>query len=173
MEPYFEHPERLPKNVEGPFYTLGERDSDGQWWSMCLQCDLPQNEAPTLLAPLTGTNDDTYFIRQPETDAEIEQACRAMEVCCTSALRYGGHDPKIIARLRVWIATMPLGPARHPPKQCMHPKQCMQPGLGGNGGESSHPAHSQDAQSHPFRIGMSHGLTSPSNPVAANQTWQS
>ena len=119
MEPYFEHPERLPKNVEGPFYTLGERDSDGQWWSMCLQCDLPQNEAPTLLAPLTGINDDTYFIRQPETEAEIEQACRAMEVCCTSALRYGGHDPKIIARLRGVDCDHALG-ASTPPAKAVH-----------------------------------------------------
>jgi hypothetical protein len=97
---YFEHPDRFPKNVPGPFYTLGDKGEDGVWCGRCLCCGLPENEAPTLLAPLSDSNDDTYFVQQPQTDQEIDAACWAVEVCCVNALRYGGRDPKILDRLR-------------------------------------------------------------------------
>jgi hypothetical protein len=80
---------RFEKNVAGDFYTTGE----------CLACDAPENEARDLLAPLEDDNFDTYFIKQPKTAEEIERACRAIEVCCVEALRYGGTNPKIIHRL--------------------------------------------------------------------------
>ena len=80
---------RFRKNVPGPFYTTGE----------CMACGAPEHEAPELLAPLIGGNYDTYFVRQPATPDEVERACRALEVCCAVALRYGGTDPKIIRRL--------------------------------------------------------------------------
>ena len=96
---YFNHPERFPKNAPGAFYTLGDIDSAGTWCGRCLSCNVPEEEAPTLLAPLTETNSDTYFIKQPETDEEVDQACCAIEVCCVDALRYGGKDQKILARL--------------------------------------------------------------------------
>ena len=82
-------PHRLEKNAPGPFYTTGE----------CMACEAPEVEAPDLLAPLEGENYDTYFVRQPETPEEVERACRAAEVCCVSAIRYGGTDPAIIRRL--------------------------------------------------------------------------
>ncbi len=81
--------EGFEKNVPGDFYTTGD----------CLACDCPEYEAPDLLAPLENGNYDTYFIKQPKTFEEIERACRAIEVCCVAALRYGGKDPKIIKRL--------------------------------------------------------------------------
>src|SRR5688572_29965821 len=80
---------RFSKNAPGPFYTTGG----------CAACGAPEAEAPELLAPLDDENFETYFIRQPETPAEIEQACRALEVCCLVTLRYGGQDPSIIRRL--------------------------------------------------------------------------
>ena len=87
MDQYTRH--RFRKNVPGPFYTTGD----------CLACDAPEHEAPDLLAPLIGDNLDTYFVRQPTTPDEVERACRALEVCCVIALRYGGTDPNIIRRL--------------------------------------------------------------------------
>lgn len=84
-----ETPRRFEKNVPGPFYTTGD----------CLACAAPEWEAPELLAPLEGGNYDTYFVRQPSTPEEVEKACRALEVCCVAALRYGGADPTIIRRL--------------------------------------------------------------------------
>lgn len=93
------HPERFPKNAPGAFYTLGSVGADGKWCGQCLSCTLPESEAPTLLAPLTDGNSDTYFTRQPETEEEIDQACSAAEVCCVDAIRYGGRDLAIIQRL--------------------------------------------------------------------------
>ena|SRR5881394_4171339 len=82
------HP-RHPRNAPGPFYTTGE----------CMACGAPEDEAPELLAALDDDNYETYFVRQPTTPEEVERACRAAEVCCVSAVRYGGADPAIIQRL--------------------------------------------------------------------------
>jgi ferredoxin len=81
---------RHPNNADGPFYTTGG----------CMACGAPEAEAPELFASLEGDNVDTYFIKQPTTPREIERACRAAEVCCVNAIRYGGHDPRILSRLR-------------------------------------------------------------------------
>lgn len=83
------HPERDKRNVDGDFYTI-----EGG----CLACMLPEGEAPTLL------NDDKdecdiFFVKQPQTKEEVEQACSAIDVCCTEALRYGGKNKEIIKRL--------------------------------------------------------------------------
>ena len=80
---------RLADSAPGPFYVRDE----------CLACGAPEAEAPDLLAPLDDDNLTTYFVRQPETPDEVERACRALEVCCVSALRYRGQDPAIIRRL--------------------------------------------------------------------------
>ena len=65
----------------------------------CLQCEAPEAEAPDLLAVISEDNPNTYFVRQPETEDEVERACMAARVCCTSAIRYGGKDKAIINRL--------------------------------------------------------------------------
>ncbi|MDM5180869.1 hypothetical protein PO883_27175 [Massilia sp. DJPM01] len=96
---HYLHPQRFPKNAEGPFYTTGSQLRNGIWCSDCMSCELPENEAPSLLAPLTNNNSDTYFVRQPVTGDDIDQACAAINVCCTGALRYGGCDPGILAKL--------------------------------------------------------------------------
>ncbi len=102
---YFKHPLRS-KNVEGPFYTTGSlcretsaKDSPMVWCGDCLACEAPEAEAPTLLAPLDDTNYNTYFVRQPSTPEEIEQAIMSARVCCVSAVRYGGTDREIISKL--------------------------------------------------------------------------
>ena len=103
---YFSHPNRFPKNIDGPFYTTGEQcpESDDPnalliWSNHCLACALPEAEAPELLAVLDDNNLNTYFVRQPETPEEIGHAISAALVCCTTALRYGGKDKSIIDRL--------------------------------------------------------------------------
>jgi hypothetical protein len=80
---------RLALNASGPFYTTGD----------CLACGMPEQEAPELLASIDGDNFQTYFVRQPQTPEEVERACSAIGVCCTAALRYGGTNPAVIARL--------------------------------------------------------------------------
>ncbi|MBB2145393.1 hypothetical protein GM921_07855 [Pedobacter sp. LMG 31464] len=74
-------------NVQGDFYV--EKDS-------CTLCGAPEVEAMGLMAHSAG---GCYFIRQPETEEEIEQAINAIAVSCVSAVRYGGTDQKIIKRL--------------------------------------------------------------------------
>ena len=80
---------RHPQNAPGPFYGTGG----------CTACGAPEAEAQELLAPLTATNDESYFVRQPATPAEVERACRALEVCCLGAFRYAGREPAVIRRL--------------------------------------------------------------------------
>jgi uncharacterized protein (TIGR02996 family) len=87
--PSHQHPARCSLTVAGPFYTCGT----------CLSCGAPEAEAPDLLAPLGPGQWTTYFLRQPQTAAEIERACQAAWVCCMCDVRYGGTDPLIIARL--------------------------------------------------------------------------
>ncbi len=103
---YFHHPNRFPKNIEGPFYTTGclspatgDKSSPLVWCCDCLWCEAPELEAPDLLAPLKDGNVDSYFIRQPSTQKEVERACMALMVCCVSAFRYGGKNRQIIERL--------------------------------------------------------------------------
>lgn len=51
------------------------------------------------MSPLTEDDPDTYFVRQPSTEAELEQAIAATEVCCVDAVRYAVTDPAILRRL--------------------------------------------------------------------------
>jgi hypothetical protein len=77
------HHPRFERNAPRPWYTTG----------FCTACGAPEAEAPALLAPLTDDNYHTYFVRQPTTPEEVEDACRTAQVCCLSALRYGGPGP--------------------------------------------------------------------------------
>lgn len=106
---YFQHPDRFPKNVSGPFYSLGVLTAEGKWCGQCLSCMAPESEAPTLLASLDDENSDTYFVRQPQSVHETEQACRAAEVCCVAAIRYGGRDPRVIRRLGAEYCDFEIG----------------------------------------------------------------
>ena len=79
----------LARNVSGPWYTTGG----------CMACGAPEAEAPTLFPAAETEELETFFVRQPSTDSEVEAACRAARVCCVNAVRYGGCDRKIIRRL--------------------------------------------------------------------------
>jgi len=48
----------------------------------------------------TEDQDHCFFLRQPRTPAELDQAILAMEGSEVCALRYRGNDPKILERLR-------------------------------------------------------------------------
>jgi hypothetical protein len=113
VERFAERPVRFPKNAPADFYTTGQ----------CCACNVPEEAAPDLLAPLEDGNLDTYFVRQPRTSDEIERACKAITVCCANALRYGGADPEIIRRLGNRHAhcdqVLPGGPVRFPGEPCV------------------------------------------------------
>jgi hypothetical protein len=100
---------RFHLNVVGPFYV-----EDG----MCITCGAPEHEAPTLMGSVEEPEHHCYFKRQPETPEEVEQAIRAVRVSCCQAVRYGGDDAEIRARIDApWPAPAPdewPAPARGP-----------------------------------------------------------
>jgi len=89
---------RYPNNVTGDFYTEGY-ELDGEWYGVCTACGLPEMEAPDLLAPLDESNSNTYFKKQARTEAEVQRAIAALEICCVDALRYGGKGKSILRQL--------------------------------------------------------------------------
>ena len=97
-EEWFKHPKRHPSNIGGPFYSLADC-SDEECHSECLDCDMPQEEARGLIQSLDGDNGDTYFIKQPSNEKELQEAISTTEVCCVNAIRYGGNDPEIIKQI--------------------------------------------------------------------------
>jgi hypothetical protein len=88
---------RHPRNAPGPFYC----DS-----RLCLSCGLPLQEAPDLMTSEVDEDGDKrcYFRRQPETEEELERACRAVEAACCGGVCYGGTDPRVLARLEAELA---------------------------------------------------------------------
>ena len=84
-------PQRVPENAPGDFYVEA---------NACTLCCLPHVEAPELLNDPGADFRECHFRRQPQNEAEVERACQAVAVSCVNGLRYGGNDPKVLARLR-------------------------------------------------------------------------
>ena len=85
-------PARFHLNAPGDFYVENQ---------MCIACQAPEHEAPDLMSHIE-TDDcgyHCYFKRQPQTPEEAERAILAVAVGCCGAVRYGGHDPRILERL--------------------------------------------------------------------------
>lgn len=74
-------------NVPGDFYT--EKDA-------CTLCGAPEDQAMGLMK---SSYEGCYFVRQPQTEQEIEYAITAVAVSCVGAVRYGGTDLEIIKKL--------------------------------------------------------------------------
>lgn len=84
-------PQRVPDNAPGDFYVEA---------GLCTRCCLVHGEAPDLLNDRDQPFEECFFRRQPRTPAEIDQAIGAISVSEMGALRYGGNDANIIAKLR-------------------------------------------------------------------------
>jgi hypothetical protein len=82
-------PDRHPLNAPGDFYVLN---------NMCISCEAPETEAPELMSHCAGDY-QCYFKRQPSTPDEVEHAILAVVVGCCGAVRYGGRDKAVIARI--------------------------------------------------------------------------
>lgn len=89
---YFVHPERAKENVAGAFYTV-DIGCD-------CACGIPEAIAPSLLATTEDRRYQTYFYKQPETDAELTAAIEAIASCGIHNIRYGGINREIIKRIR-------------------------------------------------------------------------
>jgi hypothetical protein len=81
--------DRTPKNVPGPFYVAKDE---------CIACRAPEVEARGLMS-FDDDHDSCFFNRQPMTPEEEYRAIRAIWASCCGAVRYGGSDPNVIARL--------------------------------------------------------------------------
>jgi hypothetical protein len=77
-----------PLNAPGDFYVEHQ---------MCIACQAPEHEAPELISH--DESNHCYFRRQPSTADELAHAIWAVAVGCCGAVRYGGRDPAVIARL--------------------------------------------------------------------------
>lgn len=84
-------PQRVPESAPGDFYVEA---------GLCTRCCLVHGEAPNLLNDQDQPFEECFFRRQPQTTEEIDQAIRAISFSEIGALRYGGTDPNIIAKLR-------------------------------------------------------------------------
>lgn len=82
-----ENLENSDLSAQGDFYNEGD----------CLVCGAPHAEAPTLIdyAP----DGRCYFKKQPQNEAELDQAIGALWVSCISAIRYRGTDEALLKRL--------------------------------------------------------------------------
>jgi len=49
---------------------------------------------------LSNRESHCFFARQPQSPAEIEGAIQAIGSSCCGALRYGGRDAVVLARLK-------------------------------------------------------------------------
>lgn len=84
-------PQRVPANAPGDFYVEA---------GLCTRCCLPHTEVPELLNDPEQPFEECFFRRQPQTPEEIDRAINAISMSEVCALRYGGTDPNIIAKLR-------------------------------------------------------------------------
>ena len=88
---YYLHPNRTKENCSGPFYTVDIGCDCG--------CGLPEEFAPSLLQNTNDRRRQTYFFKQPESQAEVELAINVVNLCPIHDIRYGGKDPEIIAQI--------------------------------------------------------------------------
>jgi len=66
----------------------------------CLSCGVSQEVAPTLVGWRDVQNStDCYWIRQPRTPDELEQAIKVVRAQELDCHRYAGTNPKIVRRL--------------------------------------------------------------------------
>ena len=80
------HPESAP----GDFYVV-----NGE----CISCGAPHAVAPDLIGWVNADADHCIWKKQPETEAELQQAFAAFDVCDVGCYRYAGSDPAIFTRI--------------------------------------------------------------------------
>jgi len=93
-----------PLSAPGDFYVI-----DGQ----CISCGAPHAVAPDLIGWATDDQLRCIWKRQPETEAEMQQAYNAFDASCIACYRYAGTNPAVIQRLgqEYCDQTLELAPA--------------------------------------------------------------
>jgi hypothetical protein len=76
-----------PRNAAGPFYIRSGE---------CMACGAPEGQAPTMMSH--DERGHCFFVRQPSTENEIDEAILGLWVSCCGAVRYRGQNGKILTR---------------------------------------------------------------------------
>jgi ferredoxin len=78
--------------AQGDFYVESEK---------CVACGASAAAAPDLIRfrEASQSTMGCYFIKQPSTSAEVDQAVAAIKASCDHAVRYRGNDPAILVRI--------------------------------------------------------------------------
>lgn len=79
----------VPQARRGTFYLQAD---------CCITCGVPQAEAPELVG-WTEQKASCYWIRQPETLAEVDKAINVLNSQEVGCHRYSGNDPYILSRV--------------------------------------------------------------------------
>lgn len=79
-----------PDSAPGEFYVV-----NGE----CLSCGAPHAVAPDLIGWADPNKDQCIWKKQPETEAEMEQAFAAFDASCVGCYRYAGCDPVVMERI--------------------------------------------------------------------------
>lgn len=67
----------------------------------CIGCGVPQSVAPDLVGWTNEHHPQCYWIKQPETAAELNQAIKLFRMQELGCHRYSGNDPAILQTLPV------------------------------------------------------------------------
>jgi len=88
--PFSQAKERHPLSVVADLYVKKR---------CCTACGVPDVTAPDLIGWTDEKVSHCYWRRQPETEAELEQAFKLLDHQELGCHRYAGTDPKIQARI--------------------------------------------------------------------------
>ncbi|HEV8145382.1 MAG TPA: hypothetical protein VGP79_03335, partial [Bryobacteraceae bacterium] len=78
------------QSAPGDFYVV-----NGE----CMSCGAPHEVAPDLIGWADAGLTHCIWKKQPETEAELQQALRAFDASCICGYRYAGSDPDIMVRI--------------------------------------------------------------------------
>jgi hypothetical protein len=65
----------------------------------CLSCGVPQSVAPDLVGWTSENSPQCYWIKQPETAAELNQAIKLFQTQELGCHRYSGNNPALLQKL--------------------------------------------------------------------------
>jgi hypothetical protein len=65
----------------------------------CMSCGVPQTVAPDLVGWTNEIHPQCYWLKQPESAAELDQAIKLFQTQELGCHRYSGHDPAILGKL--------------------------------------------------------------------------
>ncbi len=80
----------------------------------CINCGAPAEVAPDLIRHHDASHADggCYFIKQPSTPQELDQAIAAVDASCVCAVRYRGNDPAVLVRISPMSVDHPFRASR-------------------------------------------------------------